>query len=182
LLDFIEKGRSITIKGKGGLIVQAIGAQNFTLLELLAMYNVKFEPREKLYLGRGTRDKILSVLGRLTYNDLTPIAIAELPDVCEKIVKEQEERFVRFFNEARPLTPRLHALELLPGIGKTYLSVILKERKEPFTSFNDLEKRVGLKNVSRLISRRIVEELKGDTRVFIFVKPERVGGGVLTLR
>jgi putative nucleotide binding protein len=39
------------------------------------------------------------------------------------MVKEQEERFVEFFNKAEPITTKLHQLELLPGIGKRLCGV-----------------------------------------------------------
>jgi putative nucleotide binding protein len=70
-----------------------------------------------------------------------------------------------------PVTPRLHSLELIPGIGKTYMMQILNEReKKAFSSFDDISKRTGLRDVPRLTTKRIIEELQGDTRIFLFVK------------
>jgi putative nucleotide binding protein len=78
---------------------------------------------------------------------------------------------VAYFNELQPLTPRLHGLELIPGIGKTFMKTILNAReKQPFTSFGDIQNRVGLRDPAKLIAKRIVEEISGDSRINIFIK------------
>jgi len=60
---------------------------------------------------------------------------------------------------------------LIPGIGKTYLNVIIKEReKAPFESFGDIEKRVVLKEPIKHKSQRIIEEISGETRKNLYVK------------
>lgn len=170
-MDFIPNGRSSVIRGREGSIVQAIGEENLVLLEILSTNNVTFEAGERIYIGKEGRKKIISVLGRLNYGDLSPNAKNEIPYVCEKIVLANEQRFVKYFNESMPVTPRLHSLELIPGIGKTYMMQILNEReKGPFVSFEDINKRSGLRDVAKLITKRILEELQGDTRIFLFVK------------
>ena len=74
-------------------------------------------------------------------------------------------------NKAQPLTPRIHALELIPGIGKTYLNLILDEReKKIFESYDDFEERIGLKDLITNISKRILEEISGKARMNLFVK------------
>lgn len=171
MLDFISNGRSVVIKGKEGPLVQAIGEENLILLEILAINNAQFEIGERIYIGKEGRKKIISVLGRINYADLTPNAKNELPYVCEKIILANEQKFVKYFNEALPVTPRLHSLELIPGIGKTYMKIILDEReKRPFVSFEDINKRVGIKDIAKLLTKRIIEELQGNTRIFLFVK------------
>jgi len=170
-LDFIPNGRSIVIRGREGPIIQAIGEDNLILLEALAMNNTTFEASERIYIGKEGRKKIVSVLGRLNYTDLTPNAKNEISFVCEKLVLGNEQRFVKFFNDAMPVTPRLHSLELIPGIGKTYMMQILNGREKlPFVSFEDISKRSGLRDVVKLVTRRIIEELQGNTRIFLFVK------------
>jgi putative nucleotide binding protein len=171
MLDFIQRGRSSIIKGREGPIVQALGEERLTLLELLAVENEDFETGEKLRIGREGRAKILSVFGKLAYEDLTSEAKAQLLGVCEIIVKNNEARYVSYFNELQPLTPRLHGLELIPGIGKTFMKTIIELReKQPFTSFDDIQNRVGLREPAKLVAKRIAEELTGASRVNIFVK------------
>jgi putative nucleotide binding protein len=171
VLDFIARGKSAVIKGREGPVVQAIGEDRLTLLELLAMENKDFDIGEKVKIGKEGREKIVSVLGKLAYEELTPEGKGSLPGVVEKLVKDNEAKYVGAFNDLQPLTPRLHGLELIPGIGKTFMKEILDMReKKPFESFDDIQERVGLRDPAKMIAKRIVEELSGDTRVAIFVK------------
>ena len=171
VLDFLPEGKSAVIKGREGPVIQAIGEERLTILELLAVEDQDFDLGEKLRIGREGRDKIVSVLGKLAYEDLTSEAKSQLPGVCETIVKSKEAKYVAHFNELQPLTPRLHGLELIPGIGKTFMKTILGEReKRPFTSFEDIQERTGLREPAKLVAKRVVEEVSGDSRINIFVK------------
>ncbi len=171
VLDFMPRGKSEAIRGREGPIVQAIGAERLTLLELLAMENKDFEPGDRVKIGKEGREKIISVLGKLAYEELSPEAKASLPTVVEALVKENEQRYVGYFNEVQPLTPRLHGLELIPGIGKTFMKEILETReRRPFSSFDDIQTRVGLRDPAKMIAKRIIEELEGDSRVNLFVR------------
>jgi putative nucleotide binding protein len=171
VLDFIPRGKSSIIKGREGPIVQTLGEERLTLLELLAVENQDFDTGEKLRIGREGRAKILSVFGKLAFEDLTAEARAQLLSVCEIIVKNNEARYVAYFNELQPLTPRLHGLELIPGIGKTFMKTIIELReKQPFTSFDDIQNRAGLREPAKLVAKRIAEELSGASRINILVK------------
>ena len=171
VLDFMSRGKSVVIKGREGPVVQAIGEDRLTLLELLAMENQDFEIGEKVKIGKEGREKIVSVLGKLAHEELSPEAKGVLPTVVEKLVKENEAKYVAAFNDLQPLTPRLHGLELIPGIGKTFMKEIIDTReKRRFASFDDIQDRVGLRDPAKMIAKRIVEELSGDTRVAIFVR------------
>lgn len=171
VLDVTARGRSITIRGREGTIVQAVGEERLTLLELLGVPNMNYDPSERVYIGKDGRDKILSVLGRLEYNALSASAKNELPLTIEKIVKTTEKRFVDYINTAQPINPRTHSLQLIPGIGKTYLMSILTQRdKKRFENFSDLQTRIGLRDPAKLIAKRIVEEISGEARMNIFVR------------
>jgi len=170
ILDFISRGKSITVRGREGIIIQAIGEERLTLLELLGMQNSNVDVGERLYIGREGRDKVASVLGRLEYNEISQAAKNELPSIVEKIVVGNEKRFIDYINTSQPITPRIHALELIPGIGKTYMMTIIKERdKKKFENFADLQIRVGLRDPAKLIAKRIIEEIIGQARMNLFV-------------
>ncbi|MDG6911430.1 MAG: DUF655 domain-containing protein [Nitrososphaerota archaeon] len=171
VLDFMPRGKSTVIKGREGPMVEAIGEERLTLLELLAIENRDFDTGEKVKIGKEGREKIVSVLGKLTYEELSPEAKASLPVVVETLVKENERKYVAYFNDLQPLTPRLHGLELIPGIGKTFMKEIVEMReRQPFTTFDDVQTRVGLRDPAKMIAKRIVEELAGDSRISVFVK------------
>ena len=171
VLDFEPRAKSTTVHGRTGIIVITIGEERLTLLEILGIENSTFDIGERIYIGKEGRTKVQSVLGKLDYAKISDSAKNEIPRVVESIITKNEKKFVDYINNAQPLTPRIHALELIPGIGKTYMSVIIKEReKEPFESFHDIEKRTGLKEPIKHLSQRIIEEVSGETRMNIFVK------------
>jgi putative nucleotide binding protein len=171
VLDFTPRGKSITVRGREGVIIQVIGEERLTLLELLGIPNATVEIGERLYIGREGREKVSSVLGRLEYTAISQAAKNELANIIERVVVANEKRFVNYINNAQPITPRIHALELIPGIGKTYMMTIIKERdKKKFENFSDLQTRVGLRDPAKLISKRIIEEIMGQARMNLFVR------------
>ncbi len=171
VLDFNERGKSTTVRGRDGIIITAIGEERLTLLEILGVPDSTFEVGEKIYIGKEGRTKVLSVLGKMEYDKISDSAKSELSMVVDNIVSENEKRFVDYLNNAQPLTPRIHALELIPGIGKTYMKTMLEEReKKKFESFDEIQERIGLKEPIKHITERILEEITGETRMNLFVK------------
>ena len=107
----------------------------------------------------------------MEYGHISSSAQSELLTVVENIVTINEKKFVDYLNNAQPLTPRIHALELIPGIGKTYMKTMLEEREhQKFESYVDLQERVGFKDPVKHISERIMDEISGESRMNLFVK------------
>ena len=171
VLDYNSRGKSSTVRGRDGIIITAIGEERLTLLEILGIPNSTFEVGEKIYIGKEGRTKVLSVLGKLDYDKISSSAQSELESTVENIVTNNESKFVDYLNNAQPLTPRIHALELIPGIGKTYMKSMLEEReRKKFESYQDLQERVGLKEPVKHIAQRIIDEISGESRMNLFVK------------
>ena len=171
VLDFKSRAKSTTVRGRTGIIVIAIGEERLTLLEILGIENSTFDIGERIYIGKEGRTKVQSVLGKMDPKKISESIKNEIPTIIETIITKNEKKFVDYINNAQPLTPRTHTLELIPGIGKTYMNIIIKEReKNPFESFYDIEKRTGLKEPIKHLSQRIIEEVLGETRMNIFVK------------
>jgi putative nucleotide binding protein len=145
-------------------LVQGVGETNFVLMEMVPKEGIVPKTGERVYIGSGERDVIDHVNRRINYEELSNSAKLELPFVIQKIVLDNEARFLRFFNQAEPITTRMHALELLPGIGKKLMWSILNERKRgAFKGFKDLEERVkGLHYPEKLIAKRVEDELMDD--------------------
>ncbi|MFX1483321.1 MAG: DUF655 domain-containing protein [Promethearchaeota archaeon] len=159
---------------RGETIVQGIGESHFTLLEMIPQRGVKTHPQERVAISRNTQSKIDHVKRRIFYEDLVPESVAELALVVEIIVTKHEHKYVQFFNEASPITTRMHSLQLLPGIGQTLMWAILEERKkEPFKSFNDIAARTKLQNPKKVITARIIDELREDVKRWLFVRPPK---------
>ena len=147
---------------------------NFTLLDMIPQRDVKPHPQERVSIERNAPSKIDHVRRRIFYEDLVPESVAELALVIEIIVTKHEHKFVQFFNEASPITTRMHSLQLLPGIGQTLMWAILEERKrEPFKSFEDIAGRTKLQNPKKVITARIIDELKEDVKRWLFVRPPK---------
>ena len=159
VLDFLAYG--YPLEKKTMPVVQAIGTTGFTLLELVPRRGVKFEVGEEVYIGEGPRDKVQFIAGRLHREKLTETAKLQIEEVVAKAVKENEKKFVDFYNNAQAMNTRLHQLEILPGLGKKHAHAILQARSEkPFESFEDIRDRVhNLPDPEKVIEKRIVEEL-----------------------
>jgi putative nucleotide binding protein len=153
-------------------IVQALGKEHFVLLELVPKKDVQLQPHDEVYIGEGKRDKIHHINGKLPPERLTPTAKSELEFIVIEIVKNNEARFVEFFNKAQPLSTRMHSIELIPGMGKKRMWEILDERKgKPFENFADMRKRLKLiPDPEKAIVRRILAEIYGHEKHLLFVE------------
>lgn len=162
VLDFLEHGRS---GGRDEPLVQGIGTENFNLLEVVVRENKRPKGGQELYIGEGDREVVKYIKDRIGYEELSATAKNELEYVLQAMVSDREDEFVEFFNTATPVTPRRHAFQLLPGIGKKHMQRLLDEReKEEFDSFEDINERVdGLPEIDEVVVERIEQELKGDT-------------------
>jgi len=169
VLEFLPNG--YPLEGKMMPIAQAIGEKNLTLLELAPRRGISLEIGEKVYIGEGKRDKIYYILGRLKREKLTEHAKDQLQEFIDKIVKEQEQRFVDFFNKSDAINKRMHQIELLPGFGKKHMKEIIEKRQEkPFESFEDMKQRIqNLPNPEKAIEKRILQELTNIERYNLFV-------------
>ena len=143
-------------------LIQAIGIEQFKLLELVPKPGAIIDLHEKVYIGDAERVKIERVKRRIGYEDLTQTARGELPFILEKLIKEREADFVLFFNKAISITPKLHMLHLLPGIGKKLMWEILETRtRKPFESFADISTRIkSIPHPEKMVLARIIEELE----------------------
>jgi len=178
VLDFLPHGKpGVRPSGRAGYragaLIQCVGEEFFTILEALVKEGLMLKPTDKVYVGKDSRSEVTYIIGRIGYEELTAAARAELPSVIGKIVQNREKWFVNFFNTTRAITPRMHALELVPGIGKKYMWQVINERqRKPFESFEDLQKRTELPNPVKLITKRVMEELEGDSKYRLFTRAQ----------
>ena len=178
ILDFLPHGRpGVHVSGRAGYragaLVQLAGEEFFTLLEALVKEGVTLKPYDRVFVGKEARNEITYIIGRIGYEELTAAAKNELPVVINRIVLNREEWFVKFFNTSRAVTPRMHALELVPGIGKKYMWQVVNEReRKPFENFEDLQKRTELPNPVKLITKRVLEELSSDSKYRLFTRAQ----------
>ncbi len=174
VLDFLPNGYPFDNRPmyRKTPIVQALGIEHFSLLELIPRKGVEIKPNEEVYIGEGKREKIHHIAGKLPMKKLTETGKMELEYIIKSLVEKKKEKFVEFFNNAGAISTRMHQIELLPGIGKKHMWEIIEERKEgPFKDFEDLKKRVKLlPDPEKAIIKRIISELKEEDKYRLFVK------------
>ncbi|MFD1515572.1 DUF655 domain-containing protein [Halomarina rubra] len=141
-------------------LAYALGVDDFRLYECVVAdgADVSFGDRIDVH-----GDEVTTV-SRVSFEDLSGSARSEVQYAVEDIVDEDEQRFVNHYNEAQPITLRLHQLNLLPGIGeKLRDNIVDQRRRQPFESFDDLDERVkGLHDPKKVIVERILEEIRED--------------------
>jgi len=174
VLDFLPNGYPFDNRPmfRKTPIAQALGKEHFSLLELIPRKDVTLKAHEIVYIGEGKRDKIHHVAGKLPIEKLTQTAQMEMEYVVKELVEKNKQKFVDFFNNSGAISTRMHQIELIPGIGKKHMWVIIEERKEkPFEDFEDLKKRVKLlPDPEKAIIKRIISEIKGEDKYRLFVK------------
>ncbi|MEM2357997.1 MAG: DUF655 domain-containing protein, partial [Nitrososphaerota archaeon] len=103
---------------RGMLLTQILGVGHFTLLEAAINQSLNPKPGMRIYIGKDVPRPLIRIIRRIGYNELTENAKYELERAVEALVKSREGEIIQFINTCGPLTPRLHALEALPGIGR----------------------------------------------------------------
>ncbi|HUR67911.1 MAG TPA: DUF655 domain-containing protein [Candidatus Thermoplasmatota archaeon] len=163
VLDYLPKGRPDDPRRRDP-VAYGLGEKNFVLLELVPKPNANMLVGDRSsVLKEDPAAQVDHVRGRVRYEEMTHAAQSELPFIIEQAVKAQEERFVKFFNDAGPISTRMHMLELLPGLGKKLMWAILEEKKKAgaFKGFRDMDTRVkALHAPEKLITNRILGEIQ----------------------
>lgn len=174
VLDFLPNGYPLDPRPshKKTAIVQVIGKDHFTILELVPKKGITLKLMQEVYIGPDKRDEIQHIVGRLPLHKLTGTAKQELEFVIKEIVHTNQTKFIEFFNKAQPLSTRMHQLELLPGLGKKHMWEIIEAREEkPFENFADIKSRVKLMpDPEKTVVKRIISELEGNEKYHLFVE------------
>ncbi|MFX1386632.1 MAG: DUF655 domain-containing protein [Promethearchaeota archaeon] len=156
-------------------IAQVLTFPDFVLYEVKVNKNSMIEVQEqKTYEEFLNEDKLKEVLKKIDYNDLTSTAKALIQPILEKEVMKYEEEFINFFNNSTSITPRMHALKLLPGIGQKHMWEILEARdRQKFGKFQDIADRTSISSPAKLIAQRIIKELQRDAKYYLFSKTQK---------
>jgi putative nucleotide binding protein len=174
VLDFLAHGRTDDDRPQYQKepLAYVIDTETFFLYELIVEDDSGISIGDSLDIDE--MDDIVR-RNRIEYEDLPGGASSELDYAIEEIVEDNEQHFVDYYNNAQPITLRLHQLNLLPGIGEKLRNDILDERKrKPFEDFEDVEDRIdGLHDPKEVLVERIFEELKEDDLKYqLFVRED----------
>lgn len=162
VLDYLPHGRPDDDRPQyqKPSLVHAVEWDSFQIVECVLADDTDVSIGDTADIDSSDIDEVRDI----AFDDLTSGARSEIEYAIEDIIASNEQRFVDHYNEAQPITLRLHQLNLLPGIGKKLRNNILEERKRrPFDSFEDIEERVsGLHNPQDVLAKRIQEEIRED--------------------
>lgn len=133
----------IRLRPKPGAVLQMVGA--------------------RIYMGidHSKREVVQDVLGFARIRDLSNAANQEMPIVIQKIIEDSPEVFIQqFFNRAGNLSLKMHAFELLPGVGnKKAMEMVSSRGRVGWDSFAQLNEDCNL-NAAELLARRFVSEIE----------------------
>ena len=157
-------------------IAQVLTFPDFVLYEVKINKNADIKVQEKnIYEEFLRQNKLREVLKKIDYDGLTNTSKALIQPILEKEVLSYEVEFINFFNNSTSITPRMHALKLLPGIGQKHMWEILEEReRQNFVTFQDIADRTSISNPPKLIAQRIIKELQREgVKYYLFSKTQK---------
>lgn len=170
VLDYLPEGKGFGQSKQREPMVQGIGVKWFSLLEVTVERKGTYTKLVELDLPQTSESSpIKQIKRRISVNDMTNTGYETLEEAVLLIINKNEKRFVSFFNKAQPITNRIHSLQLIPGIGQKLMWEILAARKGmPFVSFSDIEERVKISDIKKMIFNRIIQELEGEEKHRLF--------------
>ena len=164
VLDFLPHGRADDDRPQyqKSPVAFGLGIEDFGLYELVLPEGGSVSIGDEVAID--PRADFLERVRHVDYDRLSGGARSELEPVVRERLDADEDRLVEFYNEAGPITLRLHQLNLLPGIGNKLRDDIIAARKrKPFESLADLEERIsGLHRPKEIVVERVMEELRDD--------------------
>ena len=173
VLDVLTEGRPDSKRRfRREPVVYGLGIEEFKIFDMKPVPGAPINIGDRCFIGKETeeRTQIDHVRARVNYRELTHTAQAELGFVLDEIVRDNEEKFIQFYNHAGPISRRYHSLELIPGLGKKTMNLIVKNR--PYTGFREMEEKIpNFRNPEKYISQRIENEIKEtDQKYRLFVR------------
>ena len=117
----------------------------------------------RIFMGidHSKREVVQDILGFARIRDLSNGASTELPIVIQQIIEDSPDVFVQqFFNRAGNLSLKMHAFELLSGVGsKKALEMVASRGRVGWESFAKLNEDCGI-NAAELLAKRFVSEIE----------------------
>ncbi|NHJ02249.1 MAG: DUF655 domain-containing protein [Candidatus Heimdallarchaeota archaeon] len=171
VIDFYPHGKTLSRRSSGDYnpVAVVITSDWFQFFDVRLALGTSLSIEDKLHLN--SRNPVIKKLFSTQYSQLSASTIENLPSVIHRIVNASENRFIKFLNEAHPLTTQMHQLQLLPGIGQKRMWAILEARKsKEFISFEDFAKRSGISDPISIFLNRILQEIEDSPKYRLFTK------------
>ncbi len=178
ILDLLLHGHPEEVKPSWSKtpIAQVLTFPDFVLYEVKCNRDSEIKVQEKnTYEVFLNQNKLREVIKKIDYKDLTNTSKALIQPILESGVLNYEEEFINFFNNSTSITPRMHSLKLLPGVGQKHMWEIIEARnRQKFTTFQDISDRTSMSNPAKQISLRIIKELQREgVKYYLFSKTHK---------
>ena len=159
----VEWCRVIDHPEDGGVIV-VVTEPSLHVIRLRAKTNAGLQMvGDRLYMGidHSKREVIQDILGFARIRDLSNAASIELPVVIQQIIEDSPDIFIQqFFNRAGNLSLKMHAFELLAGVGnKKALEMVASRGRSGWENFTQLNEDCNI-NAGELLAKRFVSEIE----------------------
>ena len=147
--------------GDGGGILYCIGETDLTLLKVRAKAGCgRLEVGGRLELpteeSEGEVSQILSVA---RHREMANSAQTVLIDVVKEIIGDLPKKYLSFYNRAGNLSLKFHAFQLLPGVGPSKATLMVRTRTRlGWETMEEVDEACGIES-TQLIAERLVEEL-----------------------
>lgn len=149
-----------------------VGTERFTLLHIELKDGVEVNPQDKILLTKFS-EEVEKIEYRISYDNLSNSEKEELTKAIHRIILDDEDKYVHFFNRQSRDRMQLHFLD---GISRKAGTKIVAEReKKDFESFEDIDKRISfIDDSEELIFKRVFYELtelknKNEDQYYLFV-------------
>ena len=117
----------------------------------------------RIYMGidHSQREVVQDVLGFARIRDLSNAASTELTIVIQQMIEDAPEVFIQqFFNRAGNLSLKMHAFELLSGVGnKKAMEMVASRGRVGWENFAQLNEDCNI-NAAELLAKRFVSEIE----------------------
>ena len=157
-------------------ISQVLTFPDFVLYEVKCNKESDIKVQQKgTYEEFLNKNKLREVKKKIDYKDLTNTSKALIQPILEAEVLNYEEEFINFFNNSTSITPRMHSLKLLPGVGQKHMWEIIEARnRQKFTTFQDISDRTSMSHPAKQVAMRIIKELKREgVKYYLFSKTHK---------
>ena len=99
------------------------------------------------------------IVGLLRHRDLSGTKQGELVSILTDIIKENPEVFMMFYNRGGPINRKMHAFQLLTGVGPSKAQDMVKKRgRAGWPDFAAVDQAAGF-DTAEALAIRLNEEL-----------------------
>jgi putative nucleotide binding protein len=143
-------------------LVQALGTTTFALVDVTVTETSDLAQGERLYIGPGAWDRVVSIDRHLTTQQLSPAVRPVLAQTVERIIRHNQQQFIEYYNTTMLADRDEHPLALLSGLSpECRREIVAARRQRRFTDVADLMERVDcLDQPWDLLVERVLLELR----------------------